>query len=494
MKKILALFLVILMISAVMVSCSDKKSKANGSFSGVQDGSANGDVPDIADDIVLAPEFNILVAGNMARNDFEAENDNGTTVENAIYRRNQLMYDTYGVEIFNDDITNFNTSNGGGDGYKKIYNNHMAGDSIYDAAMIGTYDVASLALGGYIHDLNDVENIDLTKDYWDQKANNDLAIGGKMFYTTGDISIVDNIYTHAMLFNKDLIEAYDLDDPYELVKSDEWTLETFGSLVKQVGEDVDQNGVYDQNDMYGLLTWNDPMLAVLASSGEKIASINENGEMVLTFYNERVLTLYDTFENIVFDQSHAYNYQYDNVAGKGTSSAVWDTNRDAIFNSNRAVFYLNAMSVVERHRDSEVDFGILPYPKLDDNQEDYGHNVSAFHSSFLCVPEMVTDYANSGAVLELLAYYGKVYLTPAYYDQTLIGKYVRDEESVEMLDIIFSTRVFDVGIYYDIGTYRSQLTSLFVSRSSISSIYETYRNSAEAKLKTLNNVFASNNK
>ena len=103
---------------------------------------------------------------------------------------------------------------------------------------------------------------------------------------------------------------------------------------------------------------------------------------------------------------------------------------------------------------------------------------------------MAKNPTRSSAVAEVLAHYGKEYLTPAYYEKTLYGQYVRDEESTEMLDIIFATRVFDVGIYYDIGTYRSQLTSLFVSRNSLSSLYESYRSSAENKIATLNQSFA----
>lgn len=492
MKKITALLLALVMFIPMFTACGGDKpaETTSGDANNVSETVAE-DAPEIPEELDLSGEFHILVAGNMAnRNDFYSEGEeDATSVQIAIYRRNETLKESYGIEITSEDVTKFNTSNGGGPGYTKIYTDYMAGQSTYDAAMVGTYDVATLAYNGYIHDMNDLKYTDLTKDYWDQKANEDLAVAGKMLYTTGDISIVDNIYTHVMLFNKDLVKSYGLDDPYELVRNDEWTLETFGGLVKQVGEDVNQDGIYDENDLYGLMTWNDPMLAVLASSGEKIASVNENGEIELTFYNERVVNLYDRFKDLVFDQAHVYNYQYDNVTGKGTSNAVWDKNRDAIFNGNRAVFYLNAMSVVERHRDSEVDFGILPYPKLDATQKDYGHNVSAFHTSFLCVPELVADFDRSGATIELLAYFGKKLLTPAYYDQTLIGKSVRDEESVEMLDIIFATRVFDIGIYYDIGTYKTQLGRLFVSRSEISSLYDTYKAVADSKIKVLNEAF-----
>ena len=496
MKKTLALLLALLTVGASFAACGGNAPDVTTSGTETTTASAapvvTEETPDLPDpaSVNIAGEFNILVSGNYARNDFASDSMDGTAVEQAIYRRNQVMKETWGVDVKNEDITRFGSAGGTGDGYMKIYTDYMAGDQVYDAAMIGTYDVATLAYSGYIHDLCDIPHIDLTKSWWNQKANKDLSIRGRMFYTTGDISVVDNMVTHALLFNKDMVKSYGLDNPYDLVADDNWNLETFGALVKQVGQDLDNNGVYDENDLYGLLTWNDPMTAILAAAGEKIASINDRGELTLTLYNERVINLYDTFEGIVFDQAHAFNYQFDNTTGKGSPSKVWNTNRDTIFNTNRALFYLNTVTTAERHRDSELDFGILPYPKLNREQKEYGHNVSAFHCQFLCVPEIAKNYDRSGIVLEALAYEGKKLLTPAYYDQTLVGKSVRDEESVAMLDIIFATRVFDVGIYYNIGTYKNELGKLFTTRSSIATIYETYRSNAEATITAINETFS----
>ena len=497
MKRIASFLLAMLVLCSAFVSCTDSKTPSG------TDGSAtttatpaettdNAETPDLPDPstIDISGKFNILVSGNMSVNDFAAEDDDGTAVEIAIYRRNELIAEKYNVEITNEDVTSFGSAGGSGTGFTKIYTEYMSGESTYDAAMIGTYDVATLAYSGYIHDLKDIEYLDLSKSYWDQKANKDLTICGRMYYTTGDISTVDNQFTHVIIFNKEMINDYNLDNPYELVNNNQWTMEKFASLVKQVGEDLNNDGVYNESDRYGLLTWNDPMLAVLASSGEKIASVGDDGLITLTLYNERVLSLYDQYQNLVFDQTHVYNYQYNNVTGSATDSKVWDTNRDTIFSESRALFYQSTMRVTDRHRDSDVDFGILPYPKLDDTQEEYGHNVSAFHSQFLCVPEMVEDYARTGIILEELAYQGQKILTPAYYDQTLIGRTIRDEESADMIDIILATRVFDVGIYYNIGTYRTQLANLFTTRTPISSMYETYKSQSEQKINSINTIFA----
>jgi hypothetical protein len=41
-----------------------------------------------------------------------------------------------------------------------------------------------------------------------------------------------------------------------------------------------------------------------------------------------------------------------------------------------------------------------------------------------------------------------MYVTPAYYDVALSGKFTRDEESAEMLEIIRRHRVYDFGMTY----------------------------------------------
>lgn len=491
MKRTIALLLACAMLCPLFAACGkDTPDTTSDSTTASTEATRDPNAPDFDADSIgdISGDFNILVSGNYARNDFAAENGEGTAVQNAVYRRNEYMREKFNVNITNEDLIKFNSATGSGVGFTKLYTDYISGDKTYDAAMVGTFDVATLAYSGYIHDLNAIENLNLSKSYWDQKAKEDLSIGGKMFYTTGDITIIDNMVTNAILFNKDMIKNYGLDNPYTLVEDNEWTLEKFGSLVKAVGEDKDQNGIYDSNDTYGLLTWNDAMLSILGASGEKICSIN-NDKLELTFYNERVVSLYDMWEDIVFDQAHSYNYQYNNVEGKATPTSSWDEARIRMFDSEQALFYTTLLTTVDKHRNSETDFGILPFPKYDSNQKDYGHAVSAFHCAFVCVPTLAAS-PRVGAILEELAYQGKKLLTPAYYDQTLIGQYTRDEESAAMLDLIFATRVYDVGIYYTIGDYKTALSRLYVTRSALSSLYDANLGQAEKKIDQINQVFA----
>ena len=451
------------------------------------------EVPDLPDPSTLniGGDFNILVAGNWKWNDYEAENMEGTVVESALYKRNALMKEKYGVNICNEDIVEYNSAMGNGKGFRKIYTDYMAGDSHYDAAMIGTYDVATLAQNGYLTDLASLPYMDLSKSYWDQRANADLSVNGKMYYTTGDISVADNRATYVLFFSKEMIRNYGLENPYDLVRNDAWTLDRFASLVKAVGTDENSDGIYNSQDTFGMATPTDTHLAILSAANERIATINDEGKIELTFYNQRVVDLYDKYLALVTDHSHVYNYQYNYVTGKTGLESDNET-RVAMFDTGHILFYSHTMFYMDYLRDLKSDFGILPYPKFDAAQKQYGNLVSAWHSQFVCVPAVSEDFERTGLVLEELAYQGKQLLTPAYYEKTLVGQYTRDEESGEMLDLIFSSLVYDVGIYYNVGTYKDKLASVVRTGESVTTIYETYRNRAETELENINLFFAAN--
>lgn len=492
MRKHILLLILCAALCAALVACGgDKPAERTTDTTVTTTPEATEDTPDLPDasTLSLAGDFRFLISGNWAWNDYEADGEDGTAVDSAIFRRNRYLADNYGVNITNKDIVAYSSAMGGGTGFTELYTNYMSGDNVYDAAMVGTYDVANLAYQGVLQDLNDTPYINLKKDYWDQRANADLSVGGRMYYTTGDISLSDNRSTHALIFNKEMIKMYGMDDPYELVRNNEWTLDKFASMVKQVGDDLNNDGVYNKEDRMGLLSAVDNNLAILAAAGEKIATLNDKGEIELTLYSERVVNLYDDYLALIEDHTHVFNWQMNYLDGTYGNVATTAELADML-NSDRALFYFHMLFIMDELRDLETDFGILPYPKYEATQADYGHLVSAWHAEFLCIPQNVNSLERSGYVTELLAYQGKKLLTPAYYEKTLVGQYTRDEESAEMLDLIFATRTYDVGYYYALGTYKDLIGKMPINHMSLTTIYDTYRDTAERKMNAINEMFS----
>ncbi len=73
-------------------------------------------------------------------------------------------------------------------------------------------------------------------------------MNGHVFYGVSDYMLAD---PNGFLFNKDMLRDFELENPYDLVRSDDWTLEKMMSMASVVMSDLDGDGDYDENDRYG---------------------------------------------------------------------------------------------------------------------------------------------------------------------------------------------------------------------------------------------------
>jgi len=490
-EKLLILLLCAIFIGGLLISCQSPDESGNNQNNPVTENSEQSDnqtaeaeteklIPDLPDINYDGYEFNILVTsdeGDLVRNDFYAESLTGEVINDAKYMRNSYVEEKYGVKI-----NNISAGWKVGEGVTRITKSAAAGDFAYDAAMVSVYDACNLVLAGLTLDLNSMPYIDLSQPWWDQKANLDLNIRGGMYFTTGDISQVVNDATYAVLFNKNLVRDYELEDPYTLVKSGTWTYDKIAELGSSVHSDLNGDGIYNQFDLYGAIVEDDTMMSMVNSIGEKCADINSAGIIELTIYNERVVSAFEKYTDWVFDKTVVYAYQRDGLG---------DENFIRMYENNQALFLLRGMHTITELRAMETDFGILPFPKLDNKQSEYHSAVGSWHSMFLCVPNVQADVERSGIILEALAAESRYTLRPAYYDISLKGKHARDEESVDMLDIILSSRIYDFGWYYQFGGYNNEIMNLIRNyNSEFTSMYEKNVSKAQTDIQKVNDKFS----
>ncbi len=335
MKKIISVLLLAVMLISMLAACANDNTPADTSGKQISDDTS---VPD-GDQLVIDETkldgyiYTILVAGNIDYNDdygsdFFFDEEGSDRVDSA--RANWIKETEEKFDIKIDPVTKlkFGDCDGDGQGYQAIQMSYDAEDPTYDSCMIGVYDMATLARNGLLTDLNTLQYLNLKNSWWDQVANKDLAIHGKMYYTTGDISIIDNVFTHCVLFNKGLAKQYNMTDLYSYVDNDAWTVDQFFTLVKQ-GSRTTSEGLAANQNSYGLLTWNDSMLQVMAAADERIATVNASGELEFTMYNTRTQSLYTDWVETAMNTAYAFNYQTD-----VTSDEAWDTVRKRMFDSD----------------------------------------------------------------------------------------------------------------------------------------------------------------
>lgn len=88
----------------------------------------------------------------------------------------------------------------------------------------------------------------------------------------------------------------------------------------------------------------------------------------------------------------------------------------------------------------------------------------------------------TGTVIEVMSALGYQSVRPAYYNVVLTGKTARDNESVEMLDIIFSNIECEMSNQYQWGGYSNSLKSVMTGSGDIISSLESLREATEAAI------------
>jgi hypothetical protein len=101
---------------------------------------------------------------------------------------------------------------------------------------------------------------------------------------------------------------------------------------------------------------------------------------------------------------------------------------------------------VSSYRDMDIDFGIIPYPKADENQKNY--RARSEYPELFVIPLVCENLELNGAVLEAMSseYYRSV--RPVYFEMSLESRTARDAESADMLTIILDSRTYDPGYHY----------------------------------------------
>ena len=289
--------------------------------------------------------FNFLSAGYITYNDFDFEEESSMPLPNAQYKRRRKVEEDFGVTIKETLDNSYPTASvTAGPGYMSLITAYTAGDAAYDAALIAGYDVSGLAYVGALYDMASIDTLDLTNSWWDQNANESLTLKGVTFFTTGDITCSDNDAVNIIVFNKALQEQYGLENFYDAVDDGTWTLDKFGTLARQVTEDLNQDGQMNENDRFGLICWDDSICAIVSAAGQRCCVINDAGEMELTLYNESTLSALENYMQLVNDKTHTFVYK--RVMSDATS----------IWLNNQGLFWTTRIDVVPRFRNMDSDY------------------------------------------------------------------------------------------------------------------------------------------
>jgi len=408
--------------------------------------------------------------GDWLVHDMVAEGIDGTTINDSIYERNMFLEETYNFDI---QVTT------GSDMQAEIANLVNSGDETYSVFGASALNSTASARNGYFYNLNSISTIDLTRPHWDESLNAPLTIEGRAFMATGDITIVPKEGVRVFYFNKELREILNLESPYDLVNSGKWTLDKMFDMMQGAASDLDGDGKINNNDRYALQGQRALPLLFYLGANETFVSKDENDCLIFNAGNERSM-------NVMMHISELFSQNEDGVLITGDWQGMLKR-----FESKQVLFYTDAALHIETMRSYEVEFGILPAPKYEEIQDSYINFIDHFCNIFYSIPSSSNNPENIGYLLEVISAASKYYLTPAYYDVCLKGKYARDEESIEMLDIIFDTYRLELADVYRLSVYDQALEMMGSGNNYFSSLLSAHKNAVPKTLEKIHNNYRS---
>ena len=359
----------------------------------------------------------------------------GDAVDNAVFNRNKLIEEKMGV-FLNYWCNNFGDTAWG---TKMMFKNAvMEGEGNIDIIEGLNHGMASWVPDGLFTDLLNTQKVvylDFSKEYWPVSLREQLTVDDSMYIMTGeaDLGVIKN--TICFYFNKEIVQNFKIEDPYDLVKSEEWTLEKMLELSQSVYTDRGEDGV-DDNDLFGFMIENENQVnTFLTASGVAITVKDEKNNLQFNLGSTEALDLIDKLNVITSDLS----CRPIRLAGGKTGTAE---SLLYVFSSGHSLFSTGYFSYAAQLTADEVSFGVLPYP-TDNEGSDY-HTTSNSYSMY-AIASASPNIAEASAVLEALGYYGYTLTSPAYFERGLQKRYSETDLDAQMFDIIRRGLSFDLG-------------------------------------------------
>ena len=439
MKRILA-FLLVLVTLFTLVACTKEPEEEY-----VPEVKANAKEGDVfaeraaIDDELGSYNFNgrkFRIVGTKAHDSYVEKGNTGNLITDAKFNRNKTVETRFNTEI---EMAYTGTYS---EVVEWVSKTVLSGSDEFDLFASHTASVASLVLKNLFINWYDVPNVDFSKPWWSSSCADELTYDGKCILAVSDFNYSAIATAYCVIYNKELAAAYDLGNLYQVVLNGDWTIDYFYDLVKDIYIDSDGSGDRTDGDFYGFAQSAKHQCADSAwlwAFDNPIIKKNADGVPELAVKTEKVNNIVSTLYDLFFNTTGVH-YKVGNEDPQGLTMLL---NKQAIF----ATSTIDAPTY-ENLRNFDADYGILPYPKWDENQVSYKTMASGDHT-VLAVPKTVKDTEFVGTVIEALSAESYKQVTPTLYEIALKTRYLRDNESKEVLDILIDGRIYDFGYIYD---------------------------------------------
>ena len=434
-QRILALALALLTGCSMFLSCASDQAEENSTTGAVTSGepsAAEETVPeetepelamdDLEDADLGGADYIIAGLSNRTTTAVTSSELNGEVINDAQYNSARTVEERFYVNISYEDIANADDTMA--TAVKGIVS---SGDDKYAVAFGVDTQQITLGLSGHYFNLRDIPQFNFDQPWWIDSTDT-IAIGNKAYVASSYLSYYCLYYMRTLVMNKDLAGNLGIEIPYDKVFEGEWYLDDLTGMAAAATIDLNGDGQMTADDQYGLSY--EVLYTLQSSMGIKIIEKDADNMPYLAFDLDRASTYLAKIENL------CNNYGF-YEAGYGAT----------FFSNGKSLFcYCNLREVCNVIRDTDINYGYLPAPKLDENQEDY---LTYATDVYWGIPTTNTAKLDMiGTVTEALSCQHFNYVRPAFYETTMKTKLSGDENDIKVLDLMAERLRIDFAFAY----------------------------------------------
>ncbi|MBO7376760.1 MAG: hypothetical protein J6V01_06605 [Clostridia bacterium] len=382
--------------------------------------------------------IHVLYWDDYTMTEFFVDEIDGNNIDSAIYTRNARVESRLGVDL---QYTGCPGSSSVESTYIAKAEADWKSDHLFDVFATYSRTPPTLALSGYLFNLNTSEYFDKSKPWWPEALTKECDINGKLYFATGDIStnllwMMTGTFYNRKLYADRTGDADFSETPEELVKQKKWTLDRLFRMTKEIYEDTDNSGKKSDGDTYGMIIYQVNIDAFQSAAGYTAIIKNPDGHLSVSpdFQGEKAQNLCSMVGDFVKSQ--------------GVYTVDKTTIRN-IFFEQRAIFCMDRCFIVagkDQGKEGKIEFsfGIVPQPKYSADQEDFCTNVGHPFTMYAVSSNSHNPEA-AATTLEVLGSESYRLVTPEVFENTMKIRYSDGAEAAEMYDTLRRTVSFDLG-------------------------------------------------
>ena len=471
-KKILALLLALVFICTALIACKNDKKDDDKQ----DDGNKNNQTTDkketneygeesftgVVDPETLdfeGEELTILVRDNKVASREWHKDSPEDELDEAVAMRNAAVGDSLNIVMQYEMVPDASY-----DTFAANFNGMITDDIVsdmhyYDIAANFAYAGAYPAVREFAANLNDKEAFqyfDFSLPCWNQAIVQNTTINGRLHYVSGDINL--SMFDAAMViwYNKTLYDAKKEDTDPENIQTHalagQWTYQDLYVWASRLYEDSNGTQGKDADDTYGL-----------SISHSKRGNPNPHDAIPYAWDLEFVLT-----EN---DGTHSFNIIGNTKAEEALAKfrtliyAEGSRQNGSVgnFAAGHYVFWTGALYPNEDAnmtiREMEDKYGLLPWPKYEATQENYGTTSQDYYSLMTVLDHAESSIPTKGdaisAYLQLATEESYTSVRGYYFNRIVKPKYFGTDDSegtvtnsIALFDIIIDNIEFDYWTIY----------------------------------------------